>query len=261
MQAEQPKEPIPELTDEDRKAAFPQGLHGHATHDRAIHFYSCSITWSGRPARGTPRSGPTRPGSAVTSTACGCAPRGRRTMGGSNRRASTRSGGVRSRPGGTSSCRRAPGLPPGDPQTWAAFGIQGLAPYWFEVEATGYVGAGGRTAATLEVEYELLFTNGSSSSRSSSWSCTARPIPSAASAAGSARSKPASGCATRSGASSRPTLASRGSANSSAPRILHASRARAPARRGWRLACGPGSSATAVRATDRLVSRMDRCHK
>jgi copper resistance protein B len=48
---------------------------------------------------------------------------------------------------------------PGDPQTWAAVGIQGLAPYWFEVEATGYVGAGGRTAAKLEVEYELLFTN------------------------------------------------------------------------------------------------------
>jgi copper resistance protein B len=34
-----------------------------------------------------------------------------------------------------------------------------LAPYWFEIEATGYVGASGRTYARLEVEYELLFTN------------------------------------------------------------------------------------------------------
>ena len=38
-------------------------------------------------------------------------------------------------------------------------GVQGLAPYWFEIEATGYVGADGRTHARLEVEYELLMTN------------------------------------------------------------------------------------------------------
>ncbi|HET9358761.1 MAG TPA: copper resistance protein B [Vicinamibacterales bacterium] len=48
---------------------------------------------------------------------------------------------------------------PGSPQTWAAFGVQGLAPYWFEIEATAYVGASGRTHARFEVEYELLFTN------------------------------------------------------------------------------------------------------
>jgi copper resistance protein B len=48
---------------------------------------------------------------------------------------------------------------PGDPQTWAAVGIQGLAPYWFEVEATGYLGAGRRTHARFEVEYDLLLTN------------------------------------------------------------------------------------------------------
>ncbi|MEZ5320284.1 MAG: copper resistance protein B [Vicinamibacterales bacterium] len=48
---------------------------------------------------------------------------------------------------------------PGSPQTWAAFGLQGLAPYWFEVEATGYVGADFRTALRLEAEYELRLTN------------------------------------------------------------------------------------------------------
>jgi copper resistance protein B len=48
---------------------------------------------------------------------------------------------------------------PGPAQTWAAVGIQGLAPYWFEVEATGYVGTGGRTHARFEVEYDLLLTN------------------------------------------------------------------------------------------------------
>jgi len=46
----------------------------------------------------------------------------------------------------------------GPERTWAAFGIQGLTPYWFELEATGYVGANGRTAARLRVDYELLFT-------------------------------------------------------------------------------------------------------
>lgn len=48
---------------------------------------------------------------------------------------------------------------PGPGRTWAAFGIQGLAPYWFEIEATGYVGEGGRTHARVEADYELLFTN------------------------------------------------------------------------------------------------------
>lgn len=46
----------------------------------------------------------------------------------------------------------------GPDRTWLAFGVQGLAPYWFEIDATGYVGEGGRTALNLEVEYELLLT-------------------------------------------------------------------------------------------------------
>jgi copper resistance protein B len=48
---------------------------------------------------------------------------------------------------------------PGSPQTWAAVGLQGLAPYWFAVEATAYVGAGGRTHVRVETEYDLLVTN------------------------------------------------------------------------------------------------------
>lgn len=46
----------------------------------------------------------------------------------------------------------------GPARDWVAFGVQGLAPYWFEVEATGYVGTSGRTAARLRAEYEMLFT-------------------------------------------------------------------------------------------------------
>ena len=43
-------------------------------------------------------------------------------------------------------------------RNWLAFGVQGLAPYWFEVEATGYVGTEGRTALRLSGEYDLLLT-------------------------------------------------------------------------------------------------------
>ncbi|UWD88433.1 copper resistance protein B [Ralstonia pseudosolanacearum] len=43
-------------------------------------------------------------------------------------------------------------------RNWAAFGVQGLAPYWFHLEATAYVGDSGRTALRLSSEYELLLT-------------------------------------------------------------------------------------------------------
>ncbi|SOZ67416.1 CopB ATPase, Copper resistance protein B precursor [Cupriavidus taiwanensis] len=43
-------------------------------------------------------------------------------------------------------------------RNWLAFGVQGLAPYWFEVDATAYVGTSGRTALRLSAEYELLLT-------------------------------------------------------------------------------------------------------
>jgi len=41
---------------------------------------------------------------------------------------------------------------------WLALGVQGMAPYWFEVDAAAYVGENGRTALRLSMEYELLFT-------------------------------------------------------------------------------------------------------
>lgn len=47
---------------------------------------------------------------------------------------------------------------PGPSQTWLGVGVQGLAPYWFETEATLYLGDDGQTSLRLEVEYELLLT-------------------------------------------------------------------------------------------------------
>ena len=40
----------------------------------------------------------------------------------------------------------------------AAFGVEGLAPYWFEVEAFAYVSHDGDVSARLEASYDLLFT-------------------------------------------------------------------------------------------------------
>ncbi|MGN7441562.1 copper resistance protein B [Pseudomonas lactis] len=48
---------------------------------------------------------------------------------------------------------------PGDSQTWAAFGVQGMALYNFEAEATLFVGESGHTAARLEGDYDILLTN------------------------------------------------------------------------------------------------------
>lgn len=41
---------------------------------------------------------------------------------------------------------------------WAVIGVQGLAPYFFELDAAIFIGDKGRTAARLEAEYEVLFT-------------------------------------------------------------------------------------------------------
>ncbi|MBO9353737.1 copper resistance protein B [Bordetella petrii] len=46
----------------------------------------------------------------------------------------------------------------GPNRQWLAFGVQGLAPYWVEIDATAYAGPSGRTALKLKAEYDLLLT-------------------------------------------------------------------------------------------------------
>jgi len=41
---------------------------------------------------------------------------------------------------------------------WFAIGVEGLAPYWFEVDAAAFVGEGGQLAGRLKAEYEWMFT-------------------------------------------------------------------------------------------------------
>lgn len=46
----------------------------------------------------------------------------------------------------------------GPNRNWLAIGLQGLAPYWFEMDSTAYVGESGRTALQFEAEYDLLLS-------------------------------------------------------------------------------------------------------
>ena len=158
-QSPEPKEPIPPVTEADRAAAFPPGLEGHEVHDRKINYLALfdRIEWRGG------RSG----GANIENTTW---------IGGDIDRlwlrveTETDDGGVESAAvdalWGHSISRWwdvvagvRQDFRPGDPQTLMAAGIQGLAPYWFEVQATAYVGAGGRTQARFEAEYDLLLTN------------------------------------------------------------------------------------------------------
>ncbi|VBB45476.1 Copper resistance protein B [uncultured Desulfatiglans sp.] len=43
-------------------------------------------------------------------------------------------------------------------RSYGAFGFQGLAPYWFELDATAYLSTHGDLSADLELEYDLLLT-------------------------------------------------------------------------------------------------------
>jgi len=46
----------------------------------------------------------------------------------------------------------------GPTRNWLDFGIQGLAPYFFEIDAALYVGEQGRTSARFSAEYDMLIT-------------------------------------------------------------------------------------------------------
>ena len=152
--------PVPPPTDEERAAAFPPDLQGHSTHGEGLNFFVLvdQLEWQRlRGANGFLWDAKTWVGGDINRIWF-------RSEGGSHGgsvedaeahlmlgRAISRwwdlVGGVRQ------------DFTPGPARTWAAVGIQGLAPQWFEVEATAYLGESARTALRVEVEYELLLTD------------------------------------------------------------------------------------------------------
>ncbi|MCA4963779.1 copper resistance protein B [Pseudomonas sp. Y24-6] len=155
----QSRTPIPQLTDADRAAVY-KSPGGHAVHDTALNsfFIFEKLEWQDADD-----------GSALNWEAQGW-------IGGDVDRLWLRSEGERTN--GKTEKAEVQALwghaispwwdlvggvrqdfKPGDPQTWAAFGIQGLALYNFEAQATAYLGESGQTAARLEGNYDILLTN------------------------------------------------------------------------------------------------------
>ena len=149
---------VPPLTDADRVAAFPDVI-GHSVHDSAINYFVLfdQLEWQGGGNGG------------IDWDNRGWVGKDRhrfwfRTEGESD-------DGRLTKAHGSALYGRAVSrwwdvvvgvhqdLRPGAARTWAAIGVQGLAPYFFEVQATAYLGAAGRTHLRVETEYELLVTN------------------------------------------------------------------------------------------------------
>ncbi|WP_439889158.1 copper resistance protein B [Pseudomonas sp. MBLB4123] len=151
--------PIPVLTDADRAAAFPP-LPGHAVHDKMLSWFLLFDQLEYQNAD---------EGSVLSWDASAW-------VGGDIDRLWLRSEGERTN-GMTEEAElqvlwgHAIGpwwelvgglrqdFEPGSPQTWGAFGIQGMPLYGLEVEATGFVGEQGQSALRLEGEYDMLLTN------------------------------------------------------------------------------------------------------
>lgn len=156
----EPREALPIPTDEDRASAFPTLNGQHTVHDEAIHSYVLfnQLEWQiGDGADGLSWDNTGWIGGDVNRFWF-------RTEGESE---GGELGGVEAHAlygraiarwwdlvaGVRQDVREGPA------RTWAAIGLQGLAPYWFEVEATAYLGESGRTHFRFETEYELLLTN------------------------------------------------------------------------------------------------------
>lgn len=155
-----PRTPIPALTDADRAAAFPTLSHASMDHGEAIHHYVLLDrleTWDADPGRGQAWEGSAWVGGDIDRL--WLRSEGQRTRG---RLASADIEalyghavgpwwdlllGARNDSGG------------GPSRQWAAIGVQGLAPYKFELSATAYVGTQGRTAAKVEADYDVLLSN------------------------------------------------------------------------------------------------------
>jgi copper resistance protein B len=151
--------PVPEVTDADREAAFPD-VHGHTVHDRAMTFKVLfdqlewqsihgkqglrwdNSSWFGGDVN---RVWIKSEGEAVDGVIDDADVR--LLYGRSFSRWWEWVAGVRQ------------DMRPSPSHTWLAAGVHGLAPLWFEIDAMAYIGANGHTAARIEAEYDWLLTN------------------------------------------------------------------------------------------------------
>ncbi len=154
-----PREPIPAVTDADRAAAFPP-VHAHHQHGTSIHSHSVIDRLEasrGDHGTGVVWDGYGWVGGDVQKFWWRTEGHG---MHGRVEDASVEAlygRGVRAWWDVVAGVRHDIGE--GPDRTWLAVGVQGLAPYKFEVSSTVYLGQGGRTALVAEAEYDTLVTN------------------------------------------------------------------------------------------------------
>lgn len=155
----EPKTPIPAITDADRAAAMPPH-GGHDMMDNAIHGFMLLDrleTWNNDPGRGAAWEG--RGWIGTDLNRAWLRTEGERV---SNRTESADAEilyGHSVSPWWDVVTGVRHDFKPGNGQTFAAVGVQGLAPQKFEIAATAYLGQRGQTALRFEAEYELLLTN------------------------------------------------------------------------------------------------------
>ena len=149
---------IPPVTDADRQAAFPD-VHGHGVHDNAVNYFVLFDQLEGQAGDGSGFSWDTKGWIGQDLDRLWFRTEGER-VGGRFEQAQTNLlyGRAVSRWWDVVAGLRLDTLP-GTPRTAAAIGVQGLAPYWFEVETSAYVEFSGRTHVRVETEYDLLLTN------------------------------------------------------------------------------------------------------
>jgi copper resistance protein B len=159
MPSDQPRQPIPPLTEADRIAAFPD-VAGHPAHDKRIQKFVLldrlegwnaddgnGFTWETLGWLGTDlnrfwlRSEGDRVDDRIESADVEV------LYGRSIARWWDVVAGVRHDFGA------------GPSQTFVAIGVMGLTPYKFDVEGTAYIGESGQTAARFEADYDTLLTN------------------------------------------------------------------------------------------------------
>ena len=150
---------IPPLTDADRQAAFPE-VQGHTVHDNAVNHFVLFDQFEGQAGDGPD-------GFSWDTKAWVGQDRNRLWVRAEGEYAGSRFaqaqtnilyGRAIARWWDLTAGVRLDTLPD-TPRTALAIGVQGLAPYWFEVEASAYVETSGRTHVRVETEYDLLLTN------------------------------------------------------------------------------------------------------
>ncbi|WP_425518822.1 copper resistance protein B [Pseudomonas lijiangensis] len=157
--AGQSRTPIPELTDEDRAAVYTSPT-GHTVHDSAINtfFLADKLEWQDAD-QGSTLAWDLKGWVGGDIDRLWIRSEGERTDGKTGDAEIQALWGHAISPWWDLVAGARQDFKPGDPQTWAAFGIQGMALSSFEAQATAFIGEAGQSAARLEGDYDLLLTN------------------------------------------------------------------------------------------------------